>query len=51
MPEEAPEQRPKRHYPPLFERLVPIALVLIALAILIVLIIIFGVALGLVPGS
>jgi hypothetical protein len=45
------EQQPRRHYPPLYERIVPIALALIALAILIVLIIIFGVVLGLFPGS
>jgi len=46
-----PKQKPQRHYPPLYERVVPIALALIALAIIIVLIIILGVALGLFPGG
>jgi hypothetical protein len=45
------EQQPSREYPPLYERIVPIALALIALAIIVVLVIIFGVALGLFPGS
>jgi hypothetical protein len=43
------ERPPKRQYPPVYEKVVPIALVLIALAIAIVLVIIFGVALGLFP--
>jgi len=51
MPDKGPEKRPKREYPPLYERLVPVALVLIALAIIVVLFIIFSVALGLFPGS
>ena len=42
-----PERPPKRQYPPVYEKIIPIALVLIALAILIVLVIIFSVALGL----
>jgi len=46
-----PKQPSPRHYPPLYERIVPIALALIGLAIIVVLLIIFGVALGLVPGS
>jgi hypothetical protein len=41
--------RPKRQYPPVYEKIIPIALVLIALAIVIVFAIIFGVALGLFP--
>ena len=45
------KQQPSREYPPLFERIVPIALVLIGLAIIVLLAIIFGVALGLFPGS
>jgi hypothetical protein len=51
MSDKDPRQHPKRQYPPFYERIVPIALVLIALAILIVLIIIFGVVLGLFPGG
>ncbi len=46
-----PQQQPRRQYPPLYERIVPIALILIALAIIIVLLIIFGTVLGLFPGS
>jgi lipopolysaccharide/colanic/teichoic acid biosynthesis glycosyltransferase len=44
-------KRSKREYPPFFERLVPFALSLIAIAILILLLIIFGVVVGLFPGS
>jgi hypothetical protein len=51
MSEEDRKQEPRRQYPPLYERVVPIALALIALAIIIVLITIFGVVLGLIPGS
>ena len=39
----------KRQYPPVYEKIIPLALVLIALAIVIVLIVIFGVVLGLFP--
>ena len=42
---------PKRQYPPFFEKFVPIALGVICLFILVLLVIIFGVALGLFPGS
>jgi len=42
---------PKRHYPLLYERIVPIALGIIAVAIIVLLFIIAGVALGLFPGS
>jgi hypothetical protein len=42
--------RPKRGYPPVYERAVPIALGIIGLFIIVLLIIIFGVALGLFPG-
>lgn len=51
MSEQNSEHKPRRQYPPLYERIVPIALAVIAIAIIIVLIIIFGVALGLFPGS
>ncbi len=51
MSDKGPKQQPRRQYPPLYERIVPIALALIALAIIIVLIIIFGVVLGLFPGG
>lgn len=37
---------PKREYPPLYEKLVPIALVVIVALIVILLLIIVGVALG-----
>jgi hypothetical protein len=37
---------PKREYPGFYERLVPIALGLIAVAILVILLVILGVALG-----
>jgi hypothetical protein len=40
------EQPPQRKYPPVIERLVPIALGLILLAIVVLIIIIFGVAFG-----
>jgi hypothetical protein len=42
---------PKRQYPPFYERIVPIALGIIALLIIVLLLIIFGVALGLFPGT
>ena len=45
------KQKPRREYPPLFERIVPIALILIGLAIIVILVIILGVALGLFSGS
>jgi hypothetical protein len=45
------KKQPTRQYPPLYERVVPIALALIAVAIIIVLIVIIGVVLGLFPGS
>jgi hypothetical protein len=38
---------PKRRYPRMYERFIPIALGVIILAILVLLIVIFGVALGL----
>ena len=42
---------PKRQYPPFYEKVVPIALGVIGIAIVIVLLIIVGVALGLFPGG
>ena len=45
------ERQPSREYPPLYEKIVPIALALIALAVIVGLVIIFGVVLGLFPGS
>jgi len=42
---------PKRQYPPFYERIVPIALGIIALAIVVLLLIIVGVALGLFPSA
>ncbi len=41
----------KRQYPPLYERAVPIALGIVAVAIVTLLLIIFVVALGLFPGA
>jgi hypothetical protein len=42
---------PKRQYPGFYERLVPVALGLIALAIIVILLIILGVALGFFPAG
>ena len=42
---------PKRQYPPFYEKAVPIALGIIAMAIVVLLLIIIGVALGLFPGE
>jgi len=41
----------KRHYPPIYEKLVPIALGVIVFIIILLVLVIFGVALGLLPGS
>ena len=43
--------RPERRYPPLYEKIVPIALVIIVVIIVILLLIVVGVALGLSPGG
>ncbi len=40
-----------RHYPPFYEKVVPIALAIIALIVVVLLLIILGVALGLFPGA
>ena len=42
---------PKRQYPGFYERLVPIALGLIAVAIIVILLIIFAIALGFFPAG
>jgi len=42
---------PQRHCPPFYEKAVPIALGIIVLAVIVLLVIIFGVALGLFPGT
>ena len=44
-------ERPKRQYPPFYERVIPIVLGIIVLAIFVLLVIIVGVALGLFPGG
>ncbi len=41
----------KRRYPPVYEKIVPIALTIVAILIVTLVIIIFGVALGLIPGA
>jgi hypothetical protein len=41
---------PQRQYPPFYEKAVPIALGIVAIAIIVLLFIIIGVALGLFPG-
>ncbi len=40
-----------RHYPPFYEKVVPIALAIIALIVVVLLLVILGVALGLFPGA
>jgi hypothetical protein len=42
---------PRRQYPPIYEKGVPIVLGLVVLAIVVVLIVILAVALGIFPGS
>ena len=42
---------PRRQYPPLYEKVVPIALGAIVLGIIVLLVIILTVALGLLPGT
>jgi hypothetical protein len=50
MPDTEKEGRPKRQYPPLYEKAIPIALGVIAVAIVVVLVIALSVLLGLFPG-
>jgi hypothetical protein len=45
------KQPSKRQYPPLYEKILPVAMALIAIAIVIVLLVAISVALGLFPGS
>ena len=45
------KHKTERRYPPLWERIVPISLVVIGVAVAVVLLIILSVALGLFPGS
>ena len=45
------KQTPRRRYPPLYERLIPIALVALAGLILVILGIVAAVLLGLFPGA
>ncbi len=45
------DNKPKREYPPLYEKGVPIAVGIVVAAIIILLIIIVVVALGVVPGA
>jgi hypothetical protein len=51
MSDSEPKQRQSREYPPLYERIVPIAMVLIAVAVIVLLLVILGVVLGLIPGN
>jgi len=41
----------QRQYPPIYEKVVPIALVLIGLAVVVILVIILAVAFGIFPAS
>lgn len=41
----------KRRYPPLYEKAVPIALIIVIVLIGVLVVIIFGVALGFIPGA
>jgi hypothetical protein len=41
----------KRHYPPVYEKIIPIALTVIVVAIIVLLIIILSVFVGLFPGA
>ena len=50
MPEEDKATPPKREYPPLYEKVIPVALVIIVIVVVSLLLITIGVALGLFPG-
>lgn len=43
--------KPTRHYPPFYERVVPIALGIILLAIVVLLLVVLAVVTGLFPGA
>jgi hypothetical protein len=45
------KKAPKRQYPPIYEKVVPIALILIGLTIVVILVIILAVVLGIFPAS
>lgn len=51
MPDKKPQNTKRREYPPLYEKMVPIALGIIGLAVAAILVIILLVVLGLIPGS
>jgi hypothetical protein len=51
MDEKDDDVSPKRQYPPLYEKVIPIALGIIVIAIVVLLVIVIGVALGLFPGA
>jgi hypothetical protein len=44
-------EKPTRKYPPLYERVVPIALGIIVLAIVVLLVVVLAVVTGLFPGA
>jgi hypothetical protein len=44
-------EKPKRQYPPLYEKLLPAAMVIVAVLILVILGIVLAVLLGLFPGT
>jgi hypothetical protein len=51
MSDKGTKKTSRREYPPVYEKIVPVALALIAIAILVVLLIAISAALGLFPGS
>jgi hypothetical protein len=50
-PNDDEQESPRRQYPAFYERMIPIALGIIILAIVFLLIVIFAVALGVFPAS
>ena len=50
MSQESDRKSPKRLYPPFYEKIVPITLGIVALAIVVLVLVIICVALGLYPG-
>jgi len=51
MSEQQNNPSPKREYPPLYEKVIPIAVGIILFAIIVLLVIIIGVVTGLIPGA
>ena len=49
MSEQQPKPPPRREYPPVYEKVIPIAVGIIAVAILILLLVIIGVVTGVLP--